>query len=266
MAGTAVVTGGGSGIGRALCLEMVSRGYQIVVSDMDIDQAEMTAREIRRHGGSAVALCCDVTDEKQVAELAETAILTYGVPDLVFSNIGNGIRIQDSYATARKDMMALPGLNVFGMWNVAARFAEAAVGAGRPTRIIFTVSECGIRGPFGGSGSMIYGAIKHATLAMAESMREELRGLQAEISILCLDQTQFNFKSSNKKTAACPGIETDRPFRQYMDHAAGICMDGVEQGDFYIFASAHAFENINDKGLSCTITGPGLRNNGVPVC
>ena len=108
---TVVVTGGGNGIGKALCLELANRGYRVVVADIALDEAEVTAREIEVKGGAAIAVRCDVTDENEVAALVDTAASTYGLPDLVFSNAGAGLS-KPAVEVTRNDLIWLFGLNV----------------------------------------------------------------------------------------------------------------------------------------------------------
>ena len=88
----AVITGSGSGIGKALALELARRKGLIVCSDISLQAAEQTAREVRAEGGEAWAVACDVSDLAQVEALAQQAQELLPQPlNLVINNAGIGI-------------------------------------------------------------------------------------------------------------------------------------------------------------------------------
>ena len=84
----AVVTGGGSGLGRAFCLEVARRGGRVVVSDVDLEGAEGTARQVRDAGAEAFVVECDVRDPEAVDALAGKADELLGGTDLLCNNAG----------------------------------------------------------------------------------------------------------------------------------------------------------------------------------
>lgn len=84
----AVITGAGSGLGRALCLELAKQNWRILVSDIDEARARETLQLVLQAGGSGEALCCDVADSKQVASLADRAASQWGGADLLVNNAG----------------------------------------------------------------------------------------------------------------------------------------------------------------------------------
>ncbi len=237
----AVVTGGGNGVGKALCMELSERGYRVVVADIALGEAEAVAQAIETSERDAIAVRCDVTDENEVKALVDKTIATFGIPDLVFSNAGAGLP-KAAIEVTRNDLTWLFNLNVFGMWDVAARFAERAILEDKATRIVITGSEHSIGVPFGGSA--VYTATKHATLAMAEAMRAEWKELPVDISILCIGLTQSRFWESDRhredvKAAADPMAAAVLGAGMPAETVARICLDGVERGDFYIFTHSH---------------------------
>jgi NAD(P)-dependent dehydrogenase (short-subunit alcohol dehydrogenase family) len=240
----AAVTGGGNGIGKALCLELANRGYHVVVADIALGEAEVTAREIEDTGGAAIAVRCDVTDQNEVAALVETAASTYGPPDLVFSNAGAGLS-KPAVEVTRNDLIWLFGLNVFGMWNVAARFAENAIKAEKATRIVLTGSEHSIGVPFGGSSA--YTATKHAILGVAEAMNAEWEGQSADISIFCPGLTQSRLAEGERhregrQRKVNPLAAAVMAAGMPAETVARIAVDGAERGNFYIFTHSHVEE------------------------
>jgi len=83
-----LVTGGGSGIGRAISLLFASEGARVVAADIVPERAEETAQIIIDGGGSALAVEADVSDSASVAAMAETAIGTFGRVDVLVNNAG----------------------------------------------------------------------------------------------------------------------------------------------------------------------------------
>ncbi len=87
----AIVTGGGSGIGEALCLELARRGARVVVADIKGEQAERVAAAISGHGGQATASTVDVAREEDVRRLVEQTAAVHGRLDYLFNNAGFAI-------------------------------------------------------------------------------------------------------------------------------------------------------------------------------
>ena len=86
---TAVVTGGGTGIGRAVSIGLARCGASVVVNySRSLQEANETVEEIRRMGGQALAMRADVTDEQQVAELMAAAVENFGGLDILVANAG----------------------------------------------------------------------------------------------------------------------------------------------------------------------------------
>jgi NAD(P)-dependent dehydrogenase (short-subunit alcohol dehydrogenase family) len=84
----AVITGAGSGIGRAAASAFAAEGAQVVVADVAADRAEAAAAEIRSVGGSATHVCVDVTEAASVDAMVAAAVATYGGLHVLFNNAG----------------------------------------------------------------------------------------------------------------------------------------------------------------------------------
>jgi NAD(P)-dependent dehydrogenase (short-subunit alcohol dehydrogenase family) len=87
----AIVTGGASGIGRALCEELARRGAVAVVADIDYQSAQTVAAAIVANGGRATAALLDVTRAEDVGRLVEDTARTHGRLDYMFNNAGIGV-------------------------------------------------------------------------------------------------------------------------------------------------------------------------------
>jgi len=83
---TCIVTGGGSGIGRATCLQMAAEGGRVVVADLQLGPAQATVDAIRAAGGTAIAAQVDVGNSTQVQAVVATALSTYGRLDVIVND------------------------------------------------------------------------------------------------------------------------------------------------------------------------------------
>jgi len=108
---TAIVTGGASGIGRALAEELAKRGCEVVLADLQIHLAEEVASEIHVSGGRATAVKIDVTDFPAMEQLVQETVKRTGRLDYIFNNagivIGGSVNLYLTVALAR------PGGNTF---------------------------------------------------------------------------------------------------------------------------------------------------------
>src|SRR5690348_12110547 len=85
---SALITGGGGGIGRATALAFAREGARVAIADFAHQTAEETVALVNRQGGQAIAIACDVTDPAQVQEMMRTTIAAFGRIDCAFNNAG----------------------------------------------------------------------------------------------------------------------------------------------------------------------------------
>lgn len=93
----AVVTGGGRGIGRAICEALSAFGARVLVMDIQPELASNTVAEIKRNGGEAVASIIDVRDKAQVTSMANLAFEKFGQVDILVNNVGDFLNMQKHF-------------------------------------------------------------------------------------------------------------------------------------------------------------------------
>ena len=203
----AVVTGGASGIGRALAELLAAEGSTVVVADLDADGAEAVAAGIRESGGTAAAVHVDVADTKSVEALAtETDARFHGV-DLLCNNAGVSTfnLIQDQTLDDWKWVM---GVNLWGLINGIHSFLPIMRKQGRPAHIVNTSSVAGLLSgvPFIGP----YSATKVAVVSISETLSQEfaIAGLPIGVSVLCPSATDTRVMESERGRPAALGTET----------------------------------------------------------
>jgi NAD(P)-dependent dehydrogenase (short-subunit alcohol dehydrogenase family) len=169
----AIITGGGSGIGRAGALALAREGARIVATDLNVSAAEETASAIRGAGGEAIALVHDVGEESQWAAVMDAAQKAFGRLDVLVNNAGVSGKgpLAD---TAPEDWRALMRVNLDGVY-LGTRAAIAAMQPQGTEREQFgsIVMISSILGIVGGPRSAPYSASKGAVRLFAKAAAME---------------------------------------------------------------------------------------------
>ncbi|MGC7322306.1 SDR family NAD(P)-dependent oxidoreductase, partial [Mycobacteroides abscessus subsp. massiliense] len=130
-----VVTGAGSGIGRAAAERFAQLGARVIVSDINEVAAEATVAAIRDAGGDSCARRLDVTDVNEFEDFARWVQSEHGVCDVVVNNAGIGI-LGEVIDTTESDWDRIVGINLLGMVHGARLFAQQMVDANKPGHIV----------------------------------------------------------------------------------------------------------------------------------
>ena len=181
---SAVVTGGGHGIGRAVCKRLARDGVQVVVADLDADAAANVAAEI---GGIAQVL--DVSDEAAVHALVDTVEHETGTIDLFVSNAGVGFGDAGGNAASREGGMIPVDDRWEACWNINVMAHVYAARALLPRMIArgggHLVNVASAAGLLSQIGDAAYSATKHAAVAFAESLAITHGEQGIRVSVVC---------------------------------------------------------------------------------
>lgn len=158
---TALVTGGGRGIGRAICTELASNGLDVAVADIDRDGMAETCDAIKRHGGRAVSVYTDVSDETSVTESVETATEAVGAIDVLVNNAGiagptknvedvtveewdstMGVNLRGAFLLSRELMGGMKEREYGRIVNISSASGKRSV----PQRSPYTAAKSGLLG------------------------------------------------------------------------------------------------------------------------
>ncbi|MGQ9811524.1 MAG: 3-oxoacyl-[acyl-carrier-protein] reductase [bacterium] len=174
---TAVVTGGGRGIGRRICLRLAEEGATLAVIDLLESDSRETCEQIQQIGSKAEAFTCDVSNSKQVEETFEKIIATFGSFQILVNNAGITrdnliIRMSD------EDWNKVIAVNLTGAFN-CSRFAAKHFIKHRYGRIINISSVVGL---MGNAGQVNYSASKAGLLGLTKSLAKELASCNVTVN------------------------------------------------------------------------------------
>jgi len=184
----AVVTGAGSGIGRAAGLTFAARGASVVVSDLDSDRADAVAAEIRAAGGSAVSVSCDVSRSSDLERLRDTALAGFGRVDIVMNNVGV-IAVGAPELIPLSEWQRVIDLNLLGMVRSNAVFLPLLLDQGCG-HVVNTASRWGLLAH--GYERLPYVTTKHAVVGMSEALAFYLAPKGIGVTCLCPSGVRTN--------------------------------------------------------------------------
>ena len=176
----AIVTGGSSGIGKAIALRFGHEGATVVVASRRIDKCQDTVAQIKASGGTAVSVQTDISDESQVSHLIAVTIRQFQRVDILVNNAGifGGHRLAETSTEAFDRVM---NTNVRGTFFCCrAGFTQMKRQGGGT--IINMSSVAGIQA---WSGTGVYSASKHAIMALTKSLADEGRAHHIKVCAIC---------------------------------------------------------------------------------
>lgn len=170
---TAVVTGGGSGIGMGLAIELARQGAKVAVADIMPENAEKVAAAIRDAGGTAVGMACDVCERSSIAAMKEQVHASLGPVHLLFANAG-ATSFDPLMEMSDDDVDWILQVNLHGVMNTTRAFLPDMIAA-REGHICATASMAGllpgwipVHAPYSAAKAGIIGLMMNLALELAE--------------------------------------------------------------------------------------------------
>jgi NAD(P)-dependent dehydrogenase (short-subunit alcohol dehydrogenase family) len=222
----AVVTGGGSGIGRAICAYLAERGVHVVAADRNLEAADETVVLIRLAGGSAESRQVDVADPREVESLVEGAASRHGRIDYLFNNAGISINgeFQDHTMEHLQSVMKVNFWGtIYGCRSVYPIMKQQGFG-----HIVNTASLAGL---IPGGLTSIYSASKHAVVGFSLTLRAEARQYGIKVSALCPGYMRTNIQKTTENVSAFMNSEKNKQMNAEMKFPAPEdCIDRMMRG------------------------------------
>lgn len=168
----AVVTGGASGIGRALVDAFVAEGMRVVVADIEAPALDAVVRELTDAGHTVTGVVTDVTDFESVRALADAAYEAFGAVHVLVNNAGVGPPSAKVWDTTPNDWRWTFGVNVFGVANGVMAFVPRMLEGGEAGIVINTSSTDGPIAPM--PMASVYASTKSAVTTLTECLAAQL--------------------------------------------------------------------------------------------
>jgi len=188
---TAVVTGAGSGIGRASALRFAAEGANVVVADISEETGRETVDLVEDDGGDATFVKVDVSDLDSVERMVDVTVETYGSLDFAHNNAGILTDFVETTAIREDQWDRLVDVNLKGIWACMKAEIPVMLEQGEGA-IVNTASEAGLVG-MGGLSS--YSASKHGVVGLTKSVALEYADRGVRINAIAPGPTETNIQS-----------------------------------------------------------------------
>lgn len=254
-----IVTGAGSGVGRAACLLFARHGAKVLALDIGIEAVEETAAMVAGEGGTALARECDVGDAGAVDAAVAAAVEAFGRLDVIYNNAGITLQPRPGYAGVRKlidtdddEIERIYRVNVTGVINgckAAVRQFEVQAKDGQGGGVI--VNTASVAGLIGWGGSA-YGSSKGAVTLLTKTLALELADQNIRVNSVCPAGMATNF---------IPGLQTSDAAKASMaaTHPLGRPIDPMDCANAALFLACDLSSNVTgvnlpvDGGLSAGV-------------
>jgi NAD(P)-dependent dehydrogenase (short-subunit alcohol dehydrogenase family) len=227
-----VVTGAGSGLGRAFSVALAKRGGRILLADINLDTAEETAGLVRSAGGTAAVVRCDVSKKEEVFALPDRMKELFGGTDLVFNNAGVAVGgpVQEIPIADWEWMM---GINLWGVIYGCVAFIPGF----REQRSGHIVNVASAAGLIVGPLMAPYNVAKAGVIALSETLCGELLDEGIGVSVLCPSFVRTNINKAGRlhgQGSLESGEKMMERAKKTPDDIAEITLRGVDKGALYI--------------------------------
>ncbi|WP_327432330.1 MULTISPECIES: SDR family NAD(P)-dependent oxidoreductase [unclassified Streptomyces] len=230
-----VVTGAGSGIGRATALEFAEEGAKVLVADLNEDAAEQVVKTIEYAGGVARAVVGDLSDPQVVEEVVATAVDTFGGLDVLVNNAGVMDHMSALADTGDAEWERVIRVNLTAPFQLTRAALPHMLAAGSGS-IVFTASEAGLRGSTAGAA---YTASKHGIVGLTKSLAVMYRNQGIRTNAIAPGPTATRIQVDSQPKAHGPSL-----IGPYIG-LSGRVSEPEEQAAAIVFLASDAASNIN---------------------
>ncbi|HDH44180.1 MAG TPA: glucose 1-dehydrogenase [Thermococcus sp.] len=182
----AIVTGGGSGIGRATVLKLAELGAQVAIVDINEESANAVAEEVRKRRGEAIAIKTDISNYEEVKEMAKKVYEHFGKIDVLINNAAWD-KIQLFMDSDPALWYKLIDINLKGPIHVTRAVLEYMIKQGTGGSIVNVISDAA---KVGSTGEAVYSATKGGILAFTKSIAREMARYNIRVNGTCPGPTQ----------------------------------------------------------------------------
>lgn len=240
----AVITGGGSGIGRAAASAFAGRGARVVVSDLDGERADRAAAEVRADGADAIAVQADVSRQEDLEAVRDRCLGQFGRVDVVFNNVGV-LAMGAPESVPVEAWQRVMDLNVLSMARSNVVFLPLLLEQGRG-HVVNTASASGLLAY--GFDRLPYVASKHAVVGLSEALALYLGPKGIGVTCVCPSGVITNIVE--QITVYGEAQATPRAPQHPIVEAhvvADLIADAVERGTFLVVTAPEIHDELVER-------------------
>ncbi|RPF30937.1 SDR family NAD(P)-dependent oxidoreductase [Streptomyces sp. TLI_185] len=230
-----IVTGAGSGIGRAAALALAAQGARVVVADLNAEGADAVVKEIEQAGGAAVAVVGDLSEQAVVDQAVRTAVESFGGVDVLVNNAGIMDRMSALADVGDAEWERVIRVNLTAPFLLTRAVLPHMLQAGRGA-IVNTASEAGIRGSAAGAA---YTASKHGVVGLTKSLAVMYRNQGIRTNAIAPGGTATGMIPDIDGSAHGPAA-----LGPYMGNVGRVSQP-EEQAAAIVFLASDAASNVN---------------------
>lgn len=212
-----VITGAGSGLGRALAIEFAKLYWNIMVADVNMEGADKTVKLVEKAGGEGFAVQCDVTQWEDVKNLADAAVSKWGGVDIIVNNAGV-LNVGVMEKVKLEDWRWIIDINLMGVIHGCKAFIPLfkKQGKGHVVNIASAAGFCAMAemGP--------YNVTKAGVISLSETLRPELAYQNIGVTVSCPTFFKTNLMDQTRSTDKKSYNRMDAFFNKSMGSAEGV--------------------------------------------
>jgi NAD(P)-dependent dehydrogenase (short-subunit alcohol dehydrogenase family) len=242
---TAVVTGGASGIGRAMADRFAQEGVKIVLADIEQSALDRAVSEMQAAGAKVIGVKTDVSDYAQVEALAQRTLEAFGAVHIVCNNAGVSCEAAPSWEMTDQDWRWVINVNLWGVIHGIRAFVPIMIRQDDEGHVINTASLAGLVAM---PTVAPYHATKFAVVATSESLYQEFlaRKLKLRASVLCPAWVKTNILDSERNRPTDLRNENGKPGSTLKAQMRDLIQaEGLDPA----FVADKVFEAVRDEQL-----------------
>ena len=224
----ALVTGAGSGIGRATALALAAMGARVAVTDIQQQSAADTTAKIRSKGQEAHSFTLDVSNPEQIEQLASEVKQSLGVPSILVNNAG--IAVGGYFLDcSQESWQRIISINLMGVVDCCRIFVPLMVASGQPGHVVNISSMLGYTGA---KGVGAYCTTKFGVLGFSESLRAEMAQYDIGVSTICPGMIRTNIIKAIRRNRAMVPVTPEAWLIYYLKRWAPWLTGWIARRDF----------------------------------
>lgn len=246
----AVITGGASGIGLAVATQLAAAGCRLVLADIEADSLSKAADSLGGDRERVMTCVTDVSQRDAVMSLADAAYAQFGQVDIVMNNAGVAV-FGDAQDMTHHDWAWTIDVNLWGPINGVEAFVPRMIEQGTGGHVLFTASFAGL---VANRALAAYNVTKAAVVALAESLRKDVREQGIGVSVLCPMRVESRIDySARNRPPERGGPQANRTYTEEelsalegrmlpVEPVATLVLDAIRNNQLYIHTHREAAE------------------------